>query len=59
MGLSSTASPVIDVGHACKKKCRPLKNLVVDDYEPSGSGKRERGSKVSSVTPSIVDDDNG
>lgn len=56
-GPSSRASPATDEGRARKKKGRPPKNPVVDDYEPSGSGKRKRSSKAASVTPSIADDD--
>ena len=58
-GPSSRASPVTNEGRGRKKKGRPPKNPVVDDYEPSASGvgKRKRGPKATSVTPSIADDD--
>ena len=61
-GPSSRSSPAIDEGRNRKKKGRPPKNPVIEDYEPSGSnGKRKRGIKAASVTPSIAadDDDNG
>ena len=56
-GPSSRASPATDEGRSRKKKGRPPKTVVVDDYEPSVNGKRKRGSKAASVTPSIADDD--
>ncbi|KAH8103254.1 SNF2-family ATP dependent chromatin remodeling factor snf21 [Phellopilus nigrolimitatus] len=57
-GQSSRNSPAIEETRGRKKKGRPPKNVEVD-YEPSTSvnGKRKRGGKATSVTPSVIDDD--
>lgn len=54
-GQSSRNSPAVEEPKR-KKKGRPPKNPV-EEYEPISNGKRKRGGKAPSVTPSIAGDD--
>ncbi len=58
-GQSSRNSPALEETKGRKKKGRPPKNSVEVDYEPSmlTNGKRKRGGKAMSVTPSLNGDD--
>ncbi len=58
-GQSSRNSPVLEEMRGRKKKGRPPKNAIEVDYEPStpSNGKRKRGGKAASVTPSLNGDD--
>ena len=58
-GQSSRNSPVIEepVPKGRKKKGRPPKNAVEPEYDTPVNGKRKRGGKAVSVTPSLNGDD--
>ncbi|KAI5119788.1 hypothetical protein M0805_006586 [Coniferiporia weirii] len=55
-GQSSRNSPAVEETRGRKKKGRPPKNVEAE-YEPLVNGKRKRGNKAASVTPSVIEDD--
>lgn len=56
-GQSSRNSPALEETKGKRKKGRPPKNPVEDYDTPLSNGKRKRGGKATSVTPSLNGDD--